>query len=136
MIKIQKISNLEEFKETILKYESITKKDVMNSESYQRSMSPPDEKWSAVFVMKELTGFGTIGCKLCSATRSNKLHLTKCEDCTWIKETGHKCYQGPNANTYENFKETEIESEEGLVEACELRAEYMRDVIQWYDKEI
>jgi len=136
-------SNLKEFKELILKYESITIEKIENSDSYQNSMDPKNgiEEWFSEEVMQELTGFGTLAtCTLCAAIdlKTYKIPAFKldCSNCTWVKEIGYKCYIGMNQKTYDNFEGGNIDSEEGLIKACKARAKYMREVINWYEDTI
>lgn len=135
------MSNLKEFKELILEYEGITLSDIEYSESYQNDMSKNDEVWFSEKVMQELTGYGNIGsCTLCTAIKLNpKLFIPSkidCKDCTWVKQTNNQCFSKGNARTYTAFHELQVESEDGLVEACHARADYMRNIIGWFDKEI
>ena len=132
--------NLKEFKQCILNYEAITISDIQNTESYSVDMNPPNEVWSSEAVMEELTGFGKIDtCSLCEKLGINESAKfdpseVDCKYCTWMEKTSHQCGSGSNYDTYHNFTELEIDSEEALVEACKTRAEYMRDVIDWHDE--
>lgn len=133
------MNNLKEFKELILKYESITLSDIENSESYQNDMSKKNEVWFSNDIIKELTGYGSVAtCTLCLAINMKKgfPESKDCVNCTWVKKTKNLCYKIDNAKTYKALHEALIESEDRLVEACHARAEYMRSVIDWYDKEI
>ena len=135
------MNKLKVFKELILKYESITSKDIEESESYAHDMSLVDEVWLSETIMEELTGYGkTNKCTLCknAGIQNNNTSPDKldCSECAWIEYTGDQCFTGKNHKTYDAFQEVEIDSEDALVDACHARAEYMRSVIDWWDKKI
>ena len=97
-----------------------------------------EEMWSSEDVMKELTGLGnTHDCTLCASfIRGWCINGQVCKDCTWVKKTINICCEGENKRTYDAFTELEINDEEDLVAACKARADYMRNVINWFEEEL
>lgn len=127
------MKNLKEFKELIETYESITVQDIVDSDGYRPNpdwCEPESDSWSSELVMEDLTGFGVLKCSLCQAVGRTKMDSDlPCNSCVWVTKTKHICYKGPNADTYNNFSDLNIDSEAHLVFACKKRADYMRNVL-------
>lgn len=134
------MDNLKQFKELILKYESITLKDVEDTEVYQNTKSKT--VFDSDELLQELTGFGTlITCTLCKAVgikyqKISEIGKKGCKNCIYIKETGDMCFNGVNENTYDAFSELEIETTQDVVNAYHVRAKHMREIINWQTNNI
>jgi len=88
--------------------------------------------------MNYLTGFGnTDTCRLCikagelsDERYSNKYRM--CEFCVWVIATGSMCYEGNNEKTFEAIKKARNRVK--LLEAVKQRAEYMRKILEEYER--
>jgi hypothetical protein len=120
------MNNLKEFKELILKYESITLEELKDIESEKNL-----EEELPSFTLSSITGFGTYECTLCTKAKENR---PDCKNCIWEIKTGVKCIDTINHNTYDRI--FNAETFEDLLDAIQKRADYMRNVIDWFEEKI
>jgi hypothetical protein len=107
--------NIKEFKELILRYESITLDEI-------------EEKFTDGFIdVKSLTGFGNPNtCSLCIPIKM------QCLDCIYNK-TGSVCRKGINSKTYRSIALSDhpLQLKEAYIE----RAKHMRKILkEYYDE--
>ena len=119
--------NLKQFKELILKYESIDENILKEFEA--------DLHEGVIFsedLLGELTGYGwSITCTLCEEVVRHSYGELDCYKCVYVNKTTSKCYEGVNEPTYDAFEG--LESFQAIIQACKNRAEYMRSIINWYE---
>lgn len=108
---IETIKNLEEFKELIRRYESITLEEI--NDAWLEGMG-------AERVARYLTGFGdSLTCSLCKAVE------ICCRSCVYGITNG--CLDGKNEETYCNIKYAKSPDE--LLSAFRGRADHMKKII-------
>ena len=130
----QKQDNLLEFKELILKYESIAETDIRELNESEKEISYYFNDFT--YILKDLTGFSSNRtCTLCNALNleniTKSLSENDCINCIWMKNTKTQCW---TQKTYKILETCNTTDE--LLEAISNRAKYMREIINWYDKEI
>jgi hypothetical protein len=111
-----KTKNIKEFKELILRYESITLKEIKRSGSSAHA----------------LTGFGMKDtCTLCLATKS-EIFPAQCDICLWyrISSVVYPCNSGKNESTYYAIDTASLRNPQELLDAYRARAAYMRTVLK------
>ena len=136
------MGNLKEFKDLILKYENITVEEI--NYILNKFDIPELEGISSEEILKELTGFGTRNtCTLCKAIKLTTVNTLPtnidCFKCTWVEKTKFVCYEGCNKATYEKLEEIWFADDnfvQEIIDACHTRADYMRNIIQWFDEKI
>jgi len=121
------MDNLKEFKELILLYESVTLEQLQ------------EETITAVTsnktILEDITGFGSLSsCKLCTAVKAISINKVHCNKCMWKIKTNNVCTDNVNADTY--YAIAKAETLEDLLDAIQKRADYMRNVIDWFEEEI
>ena len=105
------MDNKKEFKELVLKYESMPLKDI--EEVFNRSESST--------VAEKLTGYGSFtDCPLCTVVNR------ECSECQWYTLTGSRCTAGANAETYKAIGKSF--NPEKLKKSFKARAKYMRSI--------
>ena len=122
------MTNLKEFKELAARYLSITIDEIKaNRVNF-------NDGWiDAGLTMRKLTGFGTkTNCTLCKAVGDiigkNGIERVDCDSCAWIEFTQRMCANGINRESYNNIEFAESENE--LLEAIQVRGEYMTELIE------
>jgi len=106
------MKNLKEFKELIIRYETITFEEIC-------------EKWNDadIFHAERITGFGDSDtCTLCQSTIVNG--IVSCSLCVWGNGGDAQCNWGPHRDTY--FMVGYANTPEELLTAFRLRAAHMR----------
>lgn len=130
--------NLKEFKELILKYESITLGDLEKSKK-QMELRPESDyelnKEEIPEILENITNFGTKFCTLCIGIGMDSVSdIYNCQECTWVKLTNYTCFGGSNKETYTSIDYST--SVLDLKESINKRAKYMRKVLKEKNIEI
>ena len=121
---IMKPKNIKEFKELILRYESITLEEI------KKHQMKPEFMRAGCFNLSGLTGFGNPDtCTLCKAVDSD------CYECAWHDTSnyftsGADCDSGNNEQTFMNIAFAETPQE--LKAAYKARANHMRNILKEY----
>jgi len=117
------MENLKEFKELILRYESIMLKEIR---SLWTAWHGPDTDERVSFVTNRLTSYGTVTCTLCVAVRRD------CHKCVYSIDYHasdiHFCFKGCNSETYLAIEKATTPAE--LKASFRARAKHMRTILK------
>ena len=116
------MKNLKEFKELIIRYETITLEEIKTEWKKRKDLNFGNSSdYIPYETANKLTGFGSSStCTLCLAVKTD---FVRCGDCVYAESYG--CVNDSNEKTYNKIVNTR--TPKGLLTAFRKRAEHLRN---------
>jgi len=127
------MKNLKEFKELIIRYETITLEEIKKEWNIRKDVVGENEDVGyytirklnedvGYYTIRKLTGFGSPWCcTLCQAAKTVN-DIVCCDDCVYGESYG--CFHNENEKTYQKIEDAK--TPKGLLTAIRNRAKHLR----------
>ena len=114
------MKNLKEFKELIIRYETITLEEIKKEWNIRKDVGENEDV--GYYTIQKLTGFGSPWCcTLCQAAKTVN-DIVCCDDCVYGESYG--CFHNENEKTYQKIEDAK--TPKGLLTAIRNRAKHLR----------